>query len=598
MRYTAVFIVLPLLCLLPLSAQPIPAPPKCEVRAVWLTTLGGMDWPQSHDQQEQKESLRRIVEDLRSRNFNTIFFQVRPRGNAMYQSHYEPWAEELTGTAGRDPGWDPLEFLLQEAHTAGLEVHAWLNIAKVYGDGRPPRSVPAHVVDAHPSWAKQTGHEWWLDMGIPEAREFSRQVVMDVALRYNVDGIHFDYLRYPERGIEDWKSFRMYGDGRTRDDWRRHNLDVFVADVYRTIKKKKPHLKIGSAPIGIYQPMKGIQSDFTGYAGVFQDARGWLRQHVQDYVVPQLYWDLGNGGTEHDPDFGEMCREWTGHAFSRHIYAGIGVYKKKIREEIDDQIVVSRKAGAEGQAFFRYRHLEVLDNHIPAYRFPALIPPMPWIDSIPPLAPAKLTVSASGMLRWQSPGPATDGDLPNGYVIYRSSFKKVDTRDPRNILAIVPGDGTNYSDLKTNEKIYSYAVTALDSCNNESTPAVTGMPVSIATATEQTEVRSIAESPHVIHRVEARNSLGEPAEVGCVLAQNYPEPFAEKTIILYEIDASCRVRLAVTSQRTGVEKCLVDARQQPGTYIALFETVAGDDERYECRLEAGGSVRKILMRKH
>jgi uncharacterized lipoprotein YddW (UPF0748 family) len=574
-------------------------PPKYEVRAIWLTTLGGIDWPRSHDAQEQQQSLRRIVQDLKEKNFNTIFFQVRPRGNAFYRSRYEPWAEELTGTAGKDPGWDPLAFLLAEAHAAGMEVHAWLNMAKVYGEGRPHRSSPAHVLDAHPSWVKKSGHEWWIDMGIPAAREYLKNVVLDVALTYDVDGIHFDYLRYPEGGIEDLESFRLYGDGMQRDNWRRSNVDRLVTDVYRSLKKQKPHLKIGSAPVGLFHTMNGVQSDFTGYDGVYQDARGWLRKGVQDYLVPQLYWDLGAESGRKDPDFEQLCADWTSNSYGRHIYAGIGVYKKKIQKEVDDQIVVSRMAGMEGQALFRYRHLETLEGRLPAYRFPALIPPMPWIDSIPPLPPIGVSITSSGVLRWSRPKPARDGDLPEKYVVYRSSSKPVNTRDPRNIIAILSGSALNFVDFQINGMIYSYAVTSLDACNNESrqqwAPDVIAAKTQPELIAEKMEAFSPAVSPrHSVGLAPVHNTKNDTL---CLLAQNYPEPFTEKTLILYELAGAGHVRLIVTDPKTGSEKSVVDEQQDCGTYIALFSSMDGDEVEYECRLEVGGTVKRIVMKK-
>ena len=657
MRYAHSCILLCLTFLTPFAihAQHAAMPPKYEVRAVWLTTLGGIDWPRSHDAQEQQQSLRAIVRDLKEKNFNTIYFQARSRGNAFYHSRYEPWAEELTGTAGKDPGWDPLAFLLVEAHAAGMEVHAWLNMAKVYGDGRPHRSIPAHVLDTHPSWVKKCGHEWWIDMGIPTAREYLKNVVLDVALAYDVDGIHFDYLRYPDGGMEDWDSFRTHGNGMKRDDWRRSNLDRFVTDVYRSLKKQKPHLKIGSAPIGLFQTMNGVQSDFTGYAGVYQDARGWLRKGVQDYLVPQLYWDLGAESGKKDPDFEQLCAEWTANCYGRHIYAGIGVYKKKIQKEVDDQIFVSRLAGVKGQALFRYRHLEILEDQLSAYRFPALIPPMPWIDSIPPLPPSGASCTSPGVLRWSAPEAARDGDMPDKYVIYRSSSKPVDTRDPRNIIAILAGSTTSFVDRGTNGRSYSYVVTSLDACNNESrqpsAPTVVATsprpapvaekpsaPTVIATSPRPEPIAKkpsaptviairarpeaivekqttptvieisplpepIIEKPTVVFPVISSRAYVDEAAVHtatndtlCLLAQNYPDPFTEKTLILYQLAEAGHVRLIVTDPNTGRKKSVVDEQQEAGTYIALFTGMDGIEAEYECRLEVGDVVKRIVMK--
>jgi uncharacterized lipoprotein YddW (UPF0748 family) len=144
--------------------------PKREFRAVWLTTAAGLDWPRTTVPAEQQASLRAIVRTLRQQNFNAVFFQVRARGDAYYRSGLEPWAENLTGTLGRDPGWDPLQFLLDEAHQAGIEVHAWFNVFKIRGPGPVPVTAPLHISRLHPAWTVPAEGQLWLDPGIPEAR--------------------------------------------------------------------------------------------------------------------------------------------------------------------------------------------------------------------------------------------------------------------------------------------------------------------------------------------------------------------------------------------------------------------------------------------
>jgi uncharacterized lipoprotein YddW (UPF0748 family) len=577
----------------PVRAQAPSVPPKYEVRAVWLTTLGGMDWPRSHVPEEQQASLRRILQALKARNFNTILFQVRSRGNALYPSPYEPWAEELTGVPGRDPGWDPLAFVIHEAHNLSMEVHAWLNIAKVFGDGVPPPTLPTHVVNAHPGWVKHCGSEWWVDMGIPEVRRYTERIVLDVARRYNIDGVNFDYLRYPGSKFDDWETFRTYGEGMGHGDWRRNNITTFVAEVYRSLKKEKPFLKIGSSPIGLYHPTAGIPSDFSAYDGVFQEAREWLARGIHDYLTPQVYWDVADDNSHRDPDFRALSEEWERYSFGRHVYTGIGLFKKEIETEAGRQVAISRRAHSPGQVFFRTEHVLALPGSSALYPWPALIPPMPWIDSIPPPPPAQVHVTAtpSGFpqVRWKPPSMDLGGHVPSQYVVYRSLWSPVDIDDPRNIVAILPADETVFVDSWHFATGQHYVVTALDAGNNESAPGLPNFPGVISVVGPTPMVQKDARQPVQIQ--------SESPKTACLPPQNYPEPFAGKTYIIYDIFTKGHVDLVVKDLQGGGETRLVNEVQEPGTYIALFDAAGAGEGSYECSLHAGDSTVVRVMKK-
>ncbi len=386
---------------------------------------------------------------------------------------YEPWAAELTGTLGQDPGWDPLEFAIEEAHKRGIEIHAWFNVVKVYNSGLPPLTSPRHILRSHPEWAQTFEGEWWVDMGKPEVREYTERLVMELVRLYDLDGIHFDYVRYPGQKFEDWNSFRLYSDGVERDEWRRNNITRFVREMYAQITAEKPMMKVGSAPLGIYKPIPGAQSGFSAYAELFQDSRLWLQEKIQDYVAPQLYWDFGEQTNPPDPDFRALCIDWSKNNFGRHVYAGLGVYRENIQKEITEQIYLTRTVECQGQSFFRYENILNLPGIDVPYKYPALIPPMPWKDSIPPLPPTDITAVRSAnretLIRWKEPPLAIDGDSAAQYVVYRSTEEIVDTRNPRNILAVIPSTSTVYVDAAPDNYIhYYYTVTALDKGHNES----------------------------------------------------------------------------------------------------------------------------------
>ncbi|MEO8168674.1 MAG: family 10 glycosylhydrolase, partial [bacterium] len=283
-----------------------------ELRGAFLTTSNGLDWPKTHDKNEQQVSLRKIVSDMKAAHLNAIFFQIRARGDVYYHSRYEPWAENLTGTLGKDPGWDPLGFLLKEAHAAGMEVHGWFNVYKILGPTSPSPTRPRHVVLEHPEWVVRYENESWLDPGIPAVRSYLDRVLEDLVQQYDIDGICFDFIRYPGKDFPDSKTYSKYGKGIQRDNWRRENINTFVRDSYQQLTRIKPALKMGAAPLGTYSGALSAQPDTRVQAGAlgdyFQDARLWLEKGWMDYLAPQVYWTLEFETA--GPDFAHIARTW------------------------------------------------------------------------------------------------------------------------------------------------------------------------------------------------------------------------------------------------------------------------------------------------
>ncbi len=368
-----------LACSTLLYAQPAISP-KQELRGVFLTTSNSLDWPKTRDKKEQQTSLRKIVRNLNAAHLNAIFFQVRARGDAYYNSNFEPWAENLTGTLGKDPGWDPLEMLLKEAHTAGIEVHAWFNVYKILGPTPPPPTKPRHVALEHPEWVVQYENESWLDPGIPDVRFYLGRVLDDLVQNYNIDGVCFDFIRYPGKNFPDNRTHGRYGKGTRRDNWRRANINRFVQDSYTRLTHSKPALKLGATPLGTYAGALSAQPDTKIQAGAlgdyFQDARLWLKNGWLDYLAPQVYWAL-EFETE-GPDFAHIARTWQKNAGDRHIYVSIAAYKPEIFEQIPDQITATRMLGAAGQVYFRYENIAAMNMFGQRYAEPAMVPRMPW----------------------------------------------------------------------------------------------------------------------------------------------------------------------------------------------------------------------------
>lgn len=449
--------------------------PKRELRGVFLTTTNSLDWPKSQKPDEQQASLREIILDMKKANLNAVFFQVRARGDAYYKSRFEPWAENLTGTLGKDPGWDPLQFLIDECRNAGIEVHAWFNVYKIRGPVPPKPSSPQHPVRANPQWAISYADEWWFDPGIPDVQDYLIRVLVDLTEQYDIDGVCYDFIRYPGRDFPDQETFRRFGKGAQLLDWRRANIAAFTARAYATLTQMTPMLKIGAAPVGNYggtlsaQPgSKNATGGFTDYA---QDARGWIADGSLDYVAPQVYWTLEFATS--GPDFAHITRAWQRGSAGRHTYVSIGAYKPEIMAQIPDQIVSSRMLSTQGQIYFRYENVAALTMFGREYDNPAFLPTMQWKDSIPPLPPQHLEISHPARniqhLRWEHPDRAVDGDIARSYAIYRATRLPIDTENPASLIAITVK--TEYADTNTVQKKYFYAVTALDKGNNESVPA-------------------------------------------------------------------------------------------------------------------------------
>jgi hypothetical protein len=358
-----------------------------------------------------------------------------------------------------------------------MDVHAWFNVFKVRNSSPAESSTPLHVTRAHPGWTVAADGEVWLDPGIPEARRYLLAVAFDLIEHYDLDGINFDFIRYPGRSFPDDDSYRRHGNGVSRDDWRRGNITAFVAEFSAGAVARRPKLKIGSSPLGVYDPDPVAGTSGSPHS-VYQDSESWLRRGIQDYLSPQIYWDIG--ASRADPDFAALAARWQAGSSRRHIYAGIAAYKPEVLRQLARQIDVSRSAGNQGQAFFRYENILPFTPLEDRYRYPALLPPMPWKDSLPPLPPAHLAVSEVVtnvfQVEWSPSTQARDGELPARYAVYRGSHSAPNTDDPRNLVAVLPATATSYLDTVRvpTGLTYYYAVTALDRSANESVPSTVG----------------------------------------------------------------------------------------------------------------------------
>ena len=401
-------------------AVPLETPPIVrELRAAWVASVGNMDWPSRRDLPvaEQQRELIAILDRARTLRLNAIILQVRPAADALYASKLEPWSEYLTGQMGRapEPFWDPLAFAVTEAHKRGLELHAWFNPFRAHDpSGRSP-VARTHISRRRPDLVRTYGGYKWLDPGLAEVRAYSLRVIMDVVSRYDIDGVHIDDYFYPYREPRrrggyvpfpddaSYRGYRRAGGTLERDDWRRRNVDLFVEKLYSSVKAKKPWVRVGISPFGIWRPgypsmVRGLDS----YVEIFADSRKWVQRGWLDYVSPQLYWKVD---APQQP-FSELLRWWVEqNEYGRHVWPGL--FTQRVggpwsASEILKQVELTRaQPGATGDVHFSMKTLMQDSEGVATklasqlYIEPALVPASRWLDSLPPVAPyARLEVDS------------------------------------------------------------------------------------------------------------------------------------------------------------------------------------------------------------
>ena len=311
---------------------------KRQMRGAWLTTVRNIDWPSEPglSADEQKAELDAWLDDSVEMGLNAVFLHARPTADAVYDSELEPWARYLTGEQGGDPGYDPLEYAVEEAHERGLELHAWFNPYRVgLQDPDVENLADDHPVKENPEWLVDFGSEAYVDPGNPEVREWVTSVIMDVVDRYDVDGMHFDdfFYPYPQDGatFDDDASWEAHGDDfDDRGDWRRDNVDQLMRDVHGRIQEAKPWVSFGVSPFGIWRnddtdssgsPSSGLQS----YDAQYADTRTWIEEGTVDYIAPQLYWERGFDTA----DYEAMTDWWSNEVEGTDVdlYVGQGAYR-------------------------------------------------------------------------------------------------------------------------------------------------------------------------------------------------------------------------------------------------------------------------------
>lgn len=375
---------------------------KSEFRGVWVATVDNIDWPSrgNFNSDSQKVEFIKLLNTHQQNGLNALIVQVRPVTDAFYPSQYEPWSEFLTGTQGQPPMpyYDPLEFMIAETHKRGMEFHAWMNPYRaVFNIGRSS-VAPNHITKIHPEWFLTYGDKKYFDPGNKEVQQYLTNVVKDVVSRYAVDAIHFDDYFYPYRipGKEfpDQASYKQYGNGLGKDDWRRSNTDSIISMLSAVIKKENPKCQFGISPFGVWRNVdkdpdgsktNGAQ---TNYDDLYADILLWLRKDWIDYVAPQLYWEFGHRIAPY-----EILLDWWGkHTYGKNCYIGLGIYRANSNTAWKDITQLPRMIEAlrntpniQGMVFFSSKTFDKNPNgwgdslRLNYFKEPAETPEMKWL---------------------------------------------------------------------------------------------------------------------------------------------------------------------------------------------------------------------------
>lgn len=440
------------------AAQWSPSP-KHEVRAVWLTTIGGIDWPHSYQAASQQAELTRILDRLKQGGVNTVLVQTRVRGTTIYPSAFEPWDGCITGVPGKAPGYDPLQFCIEECHRRGMECHAWVVTIPV---GKWNKLGCKELNKKFPKLIKRIGDEGYMDPESSRTGDYLADICHEITQRYDIDGIHLDYIRYPET----WSKIAKRS-GNTPAAGRRANITAIVRKIYHRVKADKPWVKVSCSPIGKYDDLRRYRSGgWNARTAVSQDAQAWLREGIMDALFPMMYFQGNN--------FYPFAIDWQEQSCGRIVVPGLGIYFLDPHEgrwtlgEVQRQMDVSRQLGM-GHCYFRSKFFT--DNTKGIYDFarrfdatPALVPPMTWERQPAPSAPATLKLDG-GTLSWSKADDRSNAPYVL-YNVYASRTYPVDVTQAANLVAT----RLTATAIRVPAAQRYYAVTAMNRYGQESRP--------------------------------------------------------------------------------------------------------------------------------
>ena len=324
-----------------------------DMQAAWITTVYNADWPSvKNNPTKQKEEMIKILDTLKDTGIDTVMFQARTEGDALYKSKINPWSKVLTGIQGKDPGYDPLEFVIEEAHKRGMKIHVWLNPYRGTTSGTDINSLSTnHQLRKNPSWKLEHDGRLYFNPELPEVKQYIVDTVAEIVSNYNIDGIHFDDYFYPSK----YPLTNGDRDG-VEANTRRNHITEMIKQVKAKIKSIKPYIEFGVSPSGIW---KNKSSDALGsntkgnesYYSDFADTRMWVKNNLVDYIVPQLYWEAGNTYS----DYETLVKLWSDVAKGTNVdlYIGQGIYKDVVANQIDTQLAINKKySSVKGSIYY------------------------------------------------------------------------------------------------------------------------------------------------------------------------------------------------------------------------------------------------------
>lgn len=466
--------------------------PKREFRGVWMQCVNGTYLNKSPEQIRQM--LSQQLDAAQSANLNVVMFQVRAEGDALYKSSYEPWSRYLTGVQGQAPrdGWDPLGWMVDECHKRGMECHAWINPYRAKTKGTTALA-PNHAAVRHPERVFKYGDLMIFNPAMEENRMYTCMVIEDILTHYDVDGIHMDdyFYPYPEAGkeIPDESLYAQEGKGfATIGDWRRNNVNELIKDIHHLIRNTKPWVQFGISPFGIYRNSSDMTNNKNGsatkglqnYDDLYADIILWQKEGWIDYVVPQIYWNIGTKAA----DYEVLCRWWNDYCNNRPLIIGQDI--ERTVKGTDPNNPSSHQMGAKYDIQRSLKHISgscqwyaaALANNPGNYltalksvyhKRPALLPDMDFIDKKKPGKPSKAKIVQKGdviTLEWTAPKFKSEKDRAVNYVVY--DFKKGEKTDIShgdNIIKITPD---NRFTLDKDYRGHTLVVTSIDRTHNES----------------------------------------------------------------------------------------------------------------------------------
>lgn len=489
--------ILPLIFLLictQISAQEIK--PKREMRGAWIASVANIDFPSvpSLRKESFQTEWNENLDFLKNTGFNSVFMQVRPAGDAFYPSKIAPWSKYLTGKNGKAPRekYDPLEMMIEESHSRNLEFHAWLNPYRAAMDTLVDQLSDRHPYTEHPEWFIIYGGRLYFNPAIPEVRNYITEVVLEIVMNYDVDGIHFDdyFYPYPSAGelFPDAEDFTNYGYGYLSiDEWRRSNVNALISQVSEMLKTVAPHVKFGISPFGVWRNQSNdpngspTRASVSAYDDLYADVLLWMKKDWIDYVAPQLYWHVGFEVA----DYELLLEWWEKNTFGKHLYVGHAAYKVGVNpdqawrssNEIPLQVSMNRMIpNVHGSVYFNTNSLrknllgvsDSLRTHY--YNDKALWPEMPFMKlaepGVPKLSKAKYKKGKISM------NCSVDGNA-HYLIVYRFEDRLPgDYNNPKNIFKIIRLNGKKNvvieDDSVVKRKSYTYSVSAANRQHTES----------------------------------------------------------------------------------------------------------------------------------